>query len=72
MNDEDLNITTPPESYDYFNHPTSTSHITTVESSEWEMSVANDNHRPVKGTEPNWFRRKMQGLILGVKWSKDK
>jgi len=28
--------------------------------------------RPVKGQEPNWFWRKMQWLILGNLWIKDK
>lgn len=28
--------------------------------------------RPLKGKEPNWFWRKMQYLILGNLWVKDK
>jgi len=28
--------------------------------------------RPVEGQEPNWFWRKMQYLILGNVWIKDK
>jgi hypothetical protein len=28
--------------------------------------------RPIKGKEPNWFHRKMQQLVLGFIWTKDK
>ncbi len=28
--------------------------------------------RPLEGQEPNWFHRKMQYLILGNEWVKDK
>lgn len=28
--------------------------------------------RPLKGQEPNWFHRKMQYLLLGNEWVKDK
>lgn len=27
-------------------------------------------YRPEEGKEPNWFHRKMQGLILGHVWEK--
>ena len=51
-----------------------------TEQSEWECYLfgntpKKDNGfrwRPCKGCEPNWFWRKMQWLILGNKWIKEK
>lgn len=39
--------------------------------SEWYVTCANVRYYPDEGQEPNWFHRKMQGLILGLKWKKD-
>lgn len=45
--------------------------------SDWECVVINNGQwsttfRPVKGSEPNWFHRKMQELCFGIKWRKVK
>jgi hypothetical protein len=42
------------------------------EKSEWTLHCANIIYTPDKGKEPNWFHRKMQELILGFKWRKNK
>ena len=49
------------------------------EMSEWQCYLfggrSDSNYiswRPRKGKEPNWFWRKMQWLILGNLWVKDK
>ena len=50
----------------------------TYEGSEWQCLMFGgtpDNGlkwRPPKGGEPNWFWRKMQYLILGNEWVKDR
>lgn len=49
----------------------------TPQSSDWECVVISNGQwsttfRPVKGSEPNWFHRKMQELCFGVKWRKVK
>ena len=52
--------------------------ITPAEKSEWVCYLSGDPSRvegsitvrPNKGNEPNWFHRKMQELMLGVKWVK--
>jgi len=45
--------------------------------SDWECVVISNGQwsttfRPVKGSEPNWFHRKMQELCFGIKWRKVK
>jgi hypothetical protein len=45
--------------------------------SEWQCKCFGSGDsglrfRPIKGQEPNWFWRKMQYLILGNEWVKDK
>lgn len=53
--------------------------ISKPEMSEWQCYLfggrPDSNYlswRPRKGKEPNWFWRKMQHLILGNLWVKDK
>lgn len=40
----------------------------------WRCDVFKDDYSMIirlkKGLEPNWFHRKMQELIFGVKWEK--
>jgi hypothetical protein len=42
--------------------------------SEWEAVLLGGDDgirfRPAQGQEPNWFHRKMQQLVFGVKWRK--
>ena len=41
---------------------------------EWYVRLNSDEHvryYPCKNGHPNWFWRKMQFLILGLKWDKD-
>lgn len=48
------------------------------EKSDWVCYLSGDPSRvngsvkfvPEKGNEPNWFHRKMQELMFGVKWVK--
>lgn len=41
------------------------------EPSEWQCHLLpNYILQPVKGTEPNWFWRKMQYLAFGFRWVK--
>lgn len=45
--------------------------------SDWECVVISNGQwsttfRPAKGSEPNWFHRKMQELCFGIKWRKVK
>ncbi len=43
------------------------------EYSEWRVYItSNFILNPERGKEPNWFHRKMQELILGFKWRKNK
>jgi len=42
------------------------------EPSEWSCNAYGVNYRPTKGNHPNWFRRQMCFLLLGVRWVKDK
>lgn len=49
------------------------------EMSEWRCylfggrpDTSSISWRPLKGKEPNWFWRKMQWLIFGNLWVKDK
>ena len=52
--------------------------ITPAEHSDWHCYISGDPSHvsgtvrfvPEKGNEPNWFHRKMQELLLGVKWVK--
>ena len=55
--------------------------IAVPERSEWCMWVLGDFNKepcgqivyhPIKGTEPNWFHRKMQELCFGFQWRKIK
>lgn len=52
-------------------------HISEPKLSNWScelfgMVSRGVTFRPLKGQEPNWFWRKMQYLILGNIWIKDK
>ena len=40
--------------------------------SEWRVIAFGVNYRPTKGDHPNWFRRQMSSLLLGIRWVKDK
>ena len=45
--------------------------------SDWQCTLITNGKwsttfRPVKGSEPNWFHRKMQELCFGIKWRKVK
>jgi len=41
------------------------------EVSEWELWLNNHTRYQIyKGDEPNWFHRRMQEWLLGVKWKK--
>lgn len=43
------------------------------ELSDWKCELFDEDcitYTPKKGREPNWFHRKMQGLILDFKWTK--
>lgn len=45
------------------------------EPSDWYVQYCGDQgirFHPRKGNEPNWFHRKMQELIFGVKWINSK
>ena len=54
--------------------------IATSEQSEWQCYLFGNNPknntglvwRPNKGCEPNWFWRKMQWLIFGNYWVREK
>jgi hypothetical protein len=54
--------------------------IKQTEPSNWQCFLLGDRKtfegsvvwRPVKGSEPNWFHRKMQELCFGFKWRKVK
>jgi hypothetical protein len=42
-----------------------------LEPSKWSCNAYGVNYRPTKGNHPNWFRRQMCFLLLGVRWVKD-
>ena len=49
------------------------------EMSEWQCFLIGTHEgpgsviwRPLKGYEPNWFWRKMQFLVFGMRWVKKK
>lgn len=40
------------------------------ERSPYVADIAGVHYIPLKGDEPNWFHRKMQYFVLGVRWKR--
>lgn len=40
------------------------------ERSSYVADIAGVQYIPLKGDEPNWFHRKMQYFVLGIRWEK--